>query len=257
MATAAANSPAERKRQSIKAAHDEVFKKLEMRFTEFSMLPNPPKKGYSGTMRDSDYISQRVQKRNGDFVNQYRNNGMVKGGGAEVSWDSLSSAPGGPQSRVGMTLSRLGAGHHARLVLFGGLTAGTSEAPQGGFAPNDVELFDPVQMRWCTAAGRGSVRGRAPAPRAGHAASPLGRHLVVYFGGRTELGLSAELSLLAQYRIKARATPTAHPLRLRSAPLAEDSLVAMRWRRGRTVLTQQWLQPKVRSVKVKVAAYFA
>ena len=180
--------------------NEDLFSRLEAQLKEYSKLPVGPELGKAGNA--ADYISQRIQKPNGDFVNQYRNEGVVKGGGAKVEWEQVAQAANGPAARVGMTLSRLGAGHLARLVLYGGLSSPTAEKPQGGFAPSQVELFDPTAMKWCAEAEKGEVRGRAPAPRAGHAAAPLGRHLLIVFGGRTELGLSAELAALAQHRCK-------------------------------------------------------
>ena len=180
--------------------NEDLFSRLEAQLKEYSKLPVGPELGKAGNA--ADYISQRIQKPNGDFVNQYRNAGVVKGGGAKVEWEQVAQAANGPAARVGMTLSRLGAGHLARLVLYGGLSSPTAEKPQGGFAPSQVELFDPTAMKWCAEAEKGEVRGRAPAPRAGHAAAPLGRHLLIVFGGRTELGLSAELAALAQHRCK-------------------------------------------------------
>ena len=45
-----------------------------------------------------------------------------------------------------------------------------------------------------------SVRGEPPQGRAGHSASALGRHVLLFFGGRTVGGMSDELFALVQHR---------------------------------------------------------
>lgn len=189
-----------RKSARAKAARDQDFSTLDSKLHEYEEMPSTPADLARGAV---EYLSRRIQKPNGDFTNQFRNHGLVKGGGSEVHWSTVTTAAAGPPSRVGMTLTRLGAGHSARLVLYGGLQAPTPSQPQGGFASSDVELFDPTAMRWCTPIECGEVRGRPLVPRAGHVAAALGRHLLIVHGGRTESGLSGEMAALAQYRSKA------------------------------------------------------
>ena len=155
----------------------------------------------------SEFISARITAppdRNGAH-NQYRNGGSTDN--ATMEWNMLEDSqrvrvPG----RVSSSFCRIGAGSTARLVLFGGLEE------SGELASNQVECFDPLKMRWCTPSERGAVRGRPPAPRAGHTATSLGRHLVLLFGGRTEEGLSSELHALSQYKSKSEADGPASTL---------------------------------------------
>ena len=72
---------------------------------------------------------------------------------------------------------------------------------EAGFAP-EVHLFDVGRRRWCGAEDRPAVRGRAPAPRAGHTGSALGRHAMVVYGGRGEDGLLQELHALQMHSTK-------------------------------------------------------
>jgi hypothetical protein len=218
MASPARASPAQRKANAalLQAQHAESWSKLEKNFVQFKRLPSGPAVRSSpfSPGQAASYISQRIQKSsdNQPKQSQFRDGGIAKGGGASMEWSQIK-APG-PEPRIGATLSRIGAGHKARLVLFGGLDKGSVENPQAGaFASSELELFDPHQMRWCTGAERGRVMGKVPMPRVGHAAAPLGRHLLVVFGGRTESGLSSELALLAQYHAKARPPPDPHTAR--------------------------------------------
>ena len=116
-----------------------------------------------------DYVSLRIQRPNGSGTNQFRSGikpGVAKGGAAAVRWEAVEEAapPGGaePASRVGMTMTPLGAGHLSRLVLFGGAVAPTADNPHGGLASPHVSLFDPRRMRWCTDEERGGVKGARP-----------------------------------------------------------------------------------------------
>lgn len=193
------------------------FSRLESRLLEYSKTPGvvavpnagaaKPRPATPGQL-PAEYVSSRIQRPNGSGTNQFRSGikpGVAKGGAAEVQWEAvdLSSGPE-PASRVGMTLTPIGAGHLRRLALFGGAIAPTDENPYGGFAASEVDLFNPMRMRWCTAEERGSVKGRPPAPRVGHTAAPVGRHLALFFGGRSDGGLSSELFALGQHRCKAK-----------------------------------------------------
>ena len=80
---------------------------------------------------------------------------------------TLSTSTGSTTARVGMSLTRLGWGAAARLVLYGGFD-------EAGFAP-EVHLFDVGRRRWCGAEDRPAVRGRAPSPRAAPCRSSLRR----------------------------------------------------------------------------------
>ena len=100
--------------------------------------------------------------------------------GSAVAWRSHEETELAPSGRAEATLTRMGAGESAVLVLFGGVDA-------SGLVPPAVHLFDPLESRWCSPESRGiSLLGRPPSARAGHSATRLGRHLVIYYGGRTD-----------------------------------------------------------------------
>ena len=210
------------------------FSRLESRLLEYSKTPGvvavpnagaaKPRPATPGQL-PAEYVSSRIQRPNGSGTNQFRSGikpGVAKGGAAEVQWEAvdLSSGPE-PASRVGMTLTPIGAGHLRRLALFGGAIAPTDENPYGGFAASEVDLFNPMRMRWCTAEERGSVKGRPPAPRVGHTAAPVGRHLALFFGGRSDGGLSSELFALGQHRCL---PPSSPPGRSSPPPLPNTPL---------------------------------
>ena len=80
------------------------------------------------------------------------------------------------------------------LVLFGGVD-------YSGLCSNEVRLFDPIHSRWCEPEEVGvTLQGEPPIARAGHSAGAIGRHLLIFFGGRTEGGVSDELHALVQHR---------------------------------------------------------
>lgn len=166
------------------------WSRLEERLAEYSALPETPlaphPPGRPGSPQPAPaevpHLSARIQRPLNTGVNQHR---QPKTAGVEAEWSHVTASNSGPScARVGASLSRVGAGQMARLILFGGFEEG------GQFASNQVELFDPSAMRWCTPAERGAVRGRPPAPRAGHSASAMGRHHLIVFGGRGERGRS-------------------------------------------------------------------
>ena len=131
----------------------------------------------------------------GTTVNQHR---FPKGATANVDWKEHVPHPldNGPHhARVGMSLTRLGSGESARIVLFGGF-----EGEE--FADSTLQCYWPSEMRWCTMAERGAVRGRLPAPRAGHSASAIGRHQMLMLGGRCAGGLSKEAWMLQMSRAR-------------------------------------------------------
>ena len=105
------------------------------------------------------------------------------------------SGAAAPSARVGMSLTRLGWGEHARLVLYGGYE-------EGGFASSALYFFDPLAMCWLDEAAAGTTLGKPPPPRAGHTANGFGRHTMLVFGGRGEAGLLDELWALQMYRSK-------------------------------------------------------
>ena len=106
-----------------------------------------------------------------------------------------------PGARAEATMTRIGTGETAALVLFGGRDA-------AGLVPADVHLFDPSELRWCTPAELDTaIIGEMPAPRAGHSASCIGRHLILYFGGQIAGGAySDEVHALVQHRRGGTAT---------------------------------------------------
>ena len=232
------------------------FSRLEKRLLEYSKTPGavtpsplagPGAKGSKpapAQQPQGDYVSLRIQRPNGSGTNQFRSGikpGVAKGGAAAVRWEAVEEAapPGGaePASRVGMTMTPLGAGHLSRLVLFGGAVAPTADNPHGGLASPHVSLFDPRRMRWCTDEERGGVKGRAPAPRVGHTASPVGRHLMLLFGGRTDSGLASDLHALSQYRCKAKSDSSPASFLLWSAPGWARRRTR---RRARTTRRRRW-----------------
>ena len=209
----AAAAPATPGKTISKSERSQLFARLEAQLAAYQKTPGAvvaavdPRKP---PVIPADYVSTRIQKpsqsKGGEVSNQFRStaqgNGVAKGGGATFHWQAVSEAAPQP-TRVGMSLSPIGAGHLRRLVLFGGIVEPHDDLPSGGFAPSDLELFDPTRLQWCTPDQRGSVKGRPPTPRVGHSAAPFGRHLVLVFGGRTDGGLSSELFALGQHRCKA------------------------------------------------------
>ena len=182
---------------------DSLWARLEERFDEYSSLPS-----VEAAARDDDDDAEfgqrhtdatfKVSKRIMCEIktsNQFRQPKQVE---ATVRWREISEGhlppPVPPAARVGMSLPRLGWGAAARLVLYGGFD-------EAGFAP-EVHLFDVGRRRWCGAEDRPAVRGRAPAPRAGHTGSALGRHAMVVYGGRGEDGLLQELHALQMHSTK-------------------------------------------------------
>ena len=136
------------------------FKRLEERFDEYAALPTaemiaaaaapPPRKGSarpasaSATMGgkpkvklDTFKVSKRIMQEK-QYINQYR---QPKGVDATLRWRTPPDVGGelAPSPRVDMSLTRLGWGDHARLVLFGGYE-------EFGFASSEVYLFDPLRM---------------------------------------------------------------------------------------------------------------
>ena len=194
------------------------FRALEERFNEYSALPNadvsggkatapawakgaggppaPPAPGTVGPKAKSgvDFkVSKRIMNEV-SYVNQHR---QPKGVEATLEWHEVVDLSGAaaPSARVGMSLTRLGWGEHARLVLFGGYE-------EHGYASSDLHYFDPLAMCWLDEAEAGSTLGKSPPPRAGHTANGFGRHTMLVFGGRGEAGLLDELWALQMYRSK-------------------------------------------------------
>ena len=190
------------------------FRALEERFNEYSALPNadvsggkataPPwHKGAGGppaapapgipgpkAKSGADFkVSKRIMNEI-EYVNQHRH---PKGVEATLEWKEVVDLSGAaaPSARVGMSLTRLGWGEHARLVLYGGYE-------EHGFASSDLHFFDPLAMCWLEE----STLGKSPPPRAGHTANGFGRHTMLVFGGRGEPGLLDELWALQMYRSK-------------------------------------------------------
>ena len=103
--------------------------------------------------------------------------------GSAVAWHSHDMELS-PSGRAEASLTRIGAGESARLVLFGGVDA-------SGPVPPALHLFDPHESRWSSPEHCGrSLLGTPPSARAGHSATRLGRHLIIYYGGRTEGGVA-------------------------------------------------------------------
>ena len=77
------------------------------------------------------------------------------------------------EPRVGMTVSCMGCGEHAKMVVFGG---SKQSGLLGGLAVLDVK-----ERRWCT--NELQLRGVPAQPREGHTAGVIGRHALLIFGG--------------------------------------------------------------------------
>ena len=195
------------------------FRALEERFNEYSALPNADVSGGKGATDPpwpkgagappspsapgaggpkvkggADFkVSKRIMNEVA-YVNQHR---QPKGVEATIEWRELVDLSGAaaPSARVGMSLTRLGWGEHARLVLYGGYE-------EGGFASSALYFFDPLAMCWLDEAAAGTTLGKPPPPRAGHTANGFGRHTMLIFGGRGEAGLLDELWALQMYRSK-------------------------------------------------------
>ena len=176
------------------------FSRFEERLEEYGALRGTQVEPSATTPQGE--LSQRIQRPLKTSVNQHR---MPKGVASRVQWRALSQEPaattaaihGPPISRVGMSLTRLGSGSQARIVLFGGFEgAGEEVVPSS----NAIHAFWPAKMRWCSLEERGMLRGRPPAPRAGHTASAIDRHQMVVFGGRGAHGLQGDTCLLRMSR---------------------------------------------------------
>ena len=142
-------------------ADSELWVRLEERLLEYSTLPSADVP-IDGGVAEPDApekaraTSRRIQRPLNTHNNQHRQPKMVT---ATLDWRAVD-APGaadaaleGPAPRVGMSLTRLGWGQDARLVLFGGF------GPDG-FVPSELELFNPTSMRWVEP--EKAVRGRRP-----------------------------------------------------------------------------------------------
>ena len=198
------------------------FRALEERFNEYSALPNADVSGSKGTTPswskgaalpaspgtgppkvslDKFKVSKRIMQAT-PYVNQHR---QPKGVEATLEWQEVVDLSGAaaPSARVGMSLTRMGWGEHARLVLYGGYE-------EHGFASSDLHYFDPSNMCWLDQEEAGSTLGTPPPPRAGHTANGFGRHTMLVFGGRGETGLLNELWALQMYRSKPSAGQPAH-----------------------------------------------
>jgi hypothetical protein len=111
-----------------------------------------------------------------------------------IGWQLVSPNFESPTARTDATLSRIGAGEGAVLVLFGGRDAAS-------LAPPVLHLFDPREGTWSSPAQLNmELSGEPPSARAGHTAGNFGRHLVLVYGGKTASGLSDEVSALVHHR---------------------------------------------------------
>ena len=204
------------------------FRRLEERFEEYSSLPSadaivgdagaaagkarPATAGASPSAGSGAAAAVALSRGTSEFkvskrimclTNKVKQFGQDKGVTATLQWQAAT--PSGammgqfatPSPRVDMTLTRLGWGDHARLVLFGGFE-------DTGFSSTEIQLFDPLSMRWCGQDEFGTI-GTPPTPRAGHTASAFGRHLMLVFGGRGETGTLDELWALQMHRSKSSA----------------------------------------------------
>ena len=142
----------------------------------------------------------------------------------QISWSSakLSGPESTPRPRAGATLSRVGTGHNALLILFGGY-----EGHEGALAEEAVKIFDPINCKWCLPEEVGiKLRGQTPPTRAGHSASAMGRHVLVYFGGQAEQGMTNEVFALVQHRSEMSVNPRSCALTW-TAPTVEPGRVPM------------------------------
>ena len=111
-----------------------------------------------------------------------------------IGWQLVSPNFESPTARTEATLSRIGAGEGAVLVLFGGRDAAS-------LAPPVLHLFDPREGTWSSPSQMNmELSGEPPSARAGHTAGNFGRHLVLIYGGKTASGLSDEVSALVHHR---------------------------------------------------------
>ena len=195
---------------------EKSFQALEEQFNEYSALPNanvpggmgsaappwpkgaaapapPSPTGLPKAKTDGFKVSKRIMQST-PHINQHRH---PKGVEATLEWQTVVDLSGvaSPSPRVGMSLTRLGWGDHARLVLYGGYE-------EHGFASSNLHYFDPLKLSWVAEAEAGNTLGTSPPPRAGHTANGFGRHTMLVFGGRGEAGVLGELWALQMYRSK-------------------------------------------------------
>ena len=125
----------------------QAFQRLERKLEEYHSLQDAVEGGGDSPQAE---LSQRIQQKKNTTVNQHRH---PKGAGISVEWRELSaassSAPAAPAARVGMTLTRLGSGTQARIILFGGFED-TGDAAPSDPIPSNLNPSNPIQSHLMT-----------------------------------------------------------------------------------------------------------
>lgn len=162
--------------RSSSSSVDLFFNDLASKFTAYdaAAMAAPDRKLAARYLRSSP---QRVRLRDKRPI--WPNDGRGRMEPPKLTWTGAGGKPDlVPRPRMGATLTRIGAGDTALLLLFGG-------KDERGLCDAALALFDPLHMRWCSSEEVGAVlHGAPPSPRVGHSASTVGRHLIIYFGGK-------------------------------------------------------------------------
>lgn len=176
----------------------EVFNDLSKSFSEYDKITEEaPLDPTQKLLRPRRYMLPTIQRvRLRDRRPIWRGDGRGDGP-SKLQWASAkehSQPDVSPLSRIGASIVRIGVGDNMILLLFGGVD-------EEGLCSTEVRIFDPIHTRWCLPAEVGVVLGgEAPSQRCGHSACAMGRHVVLFFGGRTPTGTSDELHALVQHR---------------------------------------------------------